>query len=357
MKRNSGIIGPRQEVELTAPDLCKVSDLYDQYTHKLEKKWPQDIVLSTNTVSATTIQEGDSVTFTVKSDYHEIGNIYWTIDTTGGTDAADFSASSGSAGLTASNTDIIITTLINDPAEGNETFFLNYRQGSVSGPIIATSPTVTITNFTLPVATGPIPKTTQTPGNDWVSGNQGLSALYMFGQYGTYCNDGDTVRIVFAFRSGASFRTDLQLDDLFVNTNSVTSGGTNLNIDSPTTSNGPEQSSTRNQYSATTFPSTSDITTYYNATTWFNVSTSTTNGRWNIDSFGTGSNGTGLTTVASGAYCYWEGTSSVAGYPYRMRLLRTREFTISKPNGTYGFRVRVGAYGSNMGLLRVFIVK
>ena len=357
MKRNSGIIGPRQEVELTAPDLCKVSDLYDQYTHKLEKKWPENIVLSTNTVSATTIQEGGSVTFTVKSDYHEVGFIYWTIDTTGGTNSADFSASSGSAALSGVNTDIVITTLINDPAEGNETFFLNYRQGSVSGPIIATSPTVTITNFTLPVADGPIPKTTQTPGINWVNGNLGLSANYMFAQYGSYCNDGDTVRLIFAFRSGNSFRSDLQLDDLFVNTNSVTSGGTNLNIDSTTSSNGPEQSTTRNQYSATTFPDAAAITTFYNSTTFFDVSNGTTTGQWNIDSFGTGSSGTGLTVVGSGAYCYWEATSSSAGYPYRMRLLRTREFTISKPSGTYGFRVRVGAYGSNMGLLRVFVIK
>lgn len=357
MRRNSGIIGQAQLINNSKPEKCKVSDLHDVYVNTAAKTWPKKINLTVNSVASSTITEGGNATFQIRDPYFTSGTVYWTVNFNGSTNSSDFAATSGSVSLSSGNSTIFIETLVNDPNEGTETFYLDYRTGSTSGPIFASSPVVSITNALLPTAYGPLAKTTQSPGTTiWQSGQfSSTTAAYTFGAYPSNISTGDVCRLVFAYRTSSYWRGDLQLDDLYYNTTSVTSGGTNLNIDSTSSSVCPEQSSTLTTYSSSTFPDAAAITSKYNSETWNNVTTGSSRGYWNIDSSGTPSSSTGLTNVGSGNYCYFE--SSSPGYSYKMKLLRTKPFTVNKPSSSYGFRLRVGAYGSHIGVLKLFIVK
>ena len=154
MRRNSGIIGPKQVVAPLVSSTCKISDLHDIYTYKLDKTWPQPIVLDTNTVNNTTITEGDTATFTINSSYHDAGTIYWTINFNGSSSAADFvSPTSGFVALTPSPVTIDIETQFEAISESTETFYLDYRLDSTSGPIIASSPVVSMLNVNINVTT------------------------------------------------------------------------------------------------------------------------------------------------------------------------------------------------------------
>ena len=154
MRRNSGIIGPKQVIAVDDNSTTKISDLYDQHTYSLDKRWPNPLVLNTNTVSSTTITEGDSVTFTIDSNYHSTGNIYWTMNYNGSSSAADFvSAASGVVAIGSSPSTIVIETALDSNAESTETFYLDYRTGSTSGPIIASSPIVSIANLAINITT------------------------------------------------------------------------------------------------------------------------------------------------------------------------------------------------------------
>lgn len=112
-------------------------------------------IAPTVTASATTIDEGGSVTFTVNTSSLSNGTVlYWS--TNGTAVATDFtdSAITGSFTVT-SNTGTITRTMTNDfTTEGSESFSLSIRTGSVSGTVVATSPTVTVNDTsTLPSAT------------------------------------------------------------------------------------------------------------------------------------------------------------------------------------------------------------
>jgi hypothetical protein len=199
---------------------------------------------------------------------------------------------------------------------------------------------------------GPI-TSDQTTAANWINGNSSLSVSLQYGQWGGI-SDGDTCRLLIAYISGNGYRGDLQLDDWWANVSSTsTSGGTFLSIDSTQS----QYSNTISTYTSASWntsssPTTQDIENIYNNSTWSNVSVSTTAARWNLDSGGTPSSSTGLTTVYGGYYTYFESTSP--GYSYKMRLLRSRQFTAI---ANRGFRGRIGHYGSNMGKMRVYIVK
>ncbi len=106
--------------------------------------------------STSSVNEGSSVTWTVSTSGYANGTYYWTNG--GTTAAADFSiaANSGSFTLTSGSGSISLT-LNNDlsSGEGSETIIMQIRTGSTSGPIIATSSTVTVndTSFLPPPVT------------------------------------------------------------------------------------------------------------------------------------------------------------------------------------------------------------
>lgn len=100
---------------------------------------------TTNTASATTIAEGSSVQFTVRDPNLSSGTIYWTIE--GSASTSDITPSSGSFSLSTFESNIGVTAIADsNTSESTENFRLQYRTGSTSGTIVATSPYVNITN-------------------------------------------------------------------------------------------------------------------------------------------------------------------------------------------------------------------
>jgi len=89
----------------------------------------------------TSINEGSSGTFNVTTTNVANGTtLYWTI----GSNAGDFSTTSGSFTITANTGSFSVTPTADITTEGAETFFVYVRTGSTSGSIVATSSNVTI---------------------------------------------------------------------------------------------------------------------------------------------------------------------------------------------------------------------
>lgn len=103
---------------------------------------------------STTANEGDTITWTITTSDFGSGTLYYS--NFGTTVAADFTDNLNSGSITiTNNTGTLTKTLANDlTTEGSQTILLRLRSGSVSGPVIATSSTVTIADTsTLPSAT------------------------------------------------------------------------------------------------------------------------------------------------------------------------------------------------------------
>ena len=140
---------------------------------------------------------------------------------------------------------------------------------------------------------------------------------------------GATVRLVFEYRNGSSFTGDIQLD--------------NINIDG-------------NVYSfestGESFETSAAGETSYGTVSWNPLAVATTNARWNVDTGGTGSGGTGRTDAADGNYYVYAETSSpanVTGYEF---WLRSPQITLgSSPTLSY-YEARLGA---GIGTLNVYL--
>jgi hypothetical protein len=100
--------------------------------------------------STTSVNEGSGVTFTVTTTNVDGGTtLYWTTNQVSGTiNTSDFNDSATSGSFTISGGSGTITrTLSNDlTTEGSESFQLQIRTESTSGTIVATSPTITISD-------------------------------------------------------------------------------------------------------------------------------------------------------------------------------------------------------------------
>lgn len=105
------------------------------------------------TPSATSVNEGASVTFTVTTTGVLTGTVlYWSTTAISGTvNASDFTDNAVTGTITVNNGTAIITrTLANDTTtEGSESFQLQLRTGSVNGTVVAGSVTVTINDTSL----------------------------------------------------------------------------------------------------------------------------------------------------------------------------------------------------------------
>lgn len=104
----------------------------------------------TLTANTTSVNEGSTVSFTVDTQNVADGTVlYWTTLTVSGTiNSSDFSGSQTTGSVTISgNTASFLRTLSNDlTTEGTESFQIELRTGSISGNIVATSATVTISD-------------------------------------------------------------------------------------------------------------------------------------------------------------------------------------------------------------------
>ena len=115
------------------------------------------------TPNTTLLNEGQAVTYTINTSNVSNGpTLYWT--NSGTSNASDFesNANNGSFTISSNTASVTLTTKADLTTEGSETIILNVRTGSVSGNIVATANTVTITDTSIaPVATySVIPSTT-----------------------------------------------------------------------------------------------------------------------------------------------------------------------------------------------------
>lgn len=139
---------------------------------------------------------------------------------------------------------------------------------------------------------------------------------------------GNTVYFVVKYVSGTSYTGDFQIDD-------VTIDGTTYTFDSNATG------------WSTSAASTAGETFTYSNISWVSVATGTTQGRWNRDSGGTNSYGTGLTVdhtlgTSSGFYLYTE--TSNQGYSNTEFWLRSPSITLSDSPGNLTFwEARLGS--------------
>ena len=102
--------------------------------------------------SSSAINEGDTVTFTISTVGVSDGTtLYWT--DSGTTTAPDFTDNTSSGSFTVtSGSGTVVKTLLNDfLTEGTETVILQIRTGSTSGPVVATSNTVSVADTSIPV--------------------------------------------------------------------------------------------------------------------------------------------------------------------------------------------------------------
>ena len=124
--------------------------------------------------NSTSVNEGNTITYTITTvGVANSTTLYWT--NSGTTVGADFTGGANSGSFTInSNTATITRQLRNDTTtEGSETVILKIRTGSISGPIVATSATVTVADTsTTPV----VPTYAVAP--DVSSMNEGDSAIF-----------------------------------------------------------------------------------------------------------------------------------------------------------------------------------
>jgi hypothetical protein len=99
----------------------------------------------------TTINEGETVTYTITTTNYNFPNIY--ITNSGTTTNPDLSPSpmfSRTIPLVGGTATFTISALNDTVYEGSETIIVNLRTGSTTGPIVATAPTVTVIDMTPP---------------------------------------------------------------------------------------------------------------------------------------------------------------------------------------------------------------
>lgn len=89
------------------------------------------------------VNEGSSIVFDVATTYYLPTTLYYT---TTGVAVSDVSPTSGTIALVSGAATVAVTASADVTTEGTETFRIQLRTGSTSGPIVATSTSVTITD-------------------------------------------------------------------------------------------------------------------------------------------------------------------------------------------------------------------
>jgi hypothetical protein len=98
----------------------------------------------TITPEANSVNEGASLEFTVGGTGIANGNYYWTV-----TNSGDFGTASGSFSITSNTGSFSVTPTEDVTTEGAETFTVSVRSVSITGTVLATSESVTITDTSL----------------------------------------------------------------------------------------------------------------------------------------------------------------------------------------------------------------
>ena len=97
------------------------------------------------TEGSSTVTEGNSVSFTVATtNVADSTTLYWTVANYPPRETADFTATSGSFTVNSNSGSFSVAIANDGTSEGDETFRIDVRTGSITGPVMATSATVTI---------------------------------------------------------------------------------------------------------------------------------------------------------------------------------------------------------------------
>jgi len=323
MRRNSGIIGPKQSISTTAAS--GIHDTFDQYNSKKDDKWPQFQVESVSNSNGTALNEETDNTITVTtSGVPDSTTLYYTIATVSGTTltSADFTTGDVSGSFTiSSNSGSFVLRPVGDDLSESNVAKVQIRRGSTSGDILSESENLTISDAAPSgapefnwkyYAYGSTIGTTyvywrQTNGTVTllrsISGQQHSNTTSTWNTYsedlGSY--SGTTGRIYIGYKAGTNFYNDPQFDNMeLVDTTSGT-----ISLD-PGTSTGRGRWEKYNTYTTSLSPPATS--------TFYSIPIGTiTSDLWNYDSGGTPSGATGAVYDAdgfnSGYYLYFEGSS------------------------------------------------
>jgi hypothetical protein len=101
-------------------------------------------------INSASVNEGSVFTFRIHASVITNGaTLYWTVDHISSA-TADFSAENGSVVTSFGEASVNITATADITTEGPQTFRIQVRTGSITGPVVATSPIVTINDTSTP---------------------------------------------------------------------------------------------------------------------------------------------------------------------------------------------------------------
>lgn len=147
MRRNSGIIGPKQSITTSATN--GLFDTYDQYNARISNSWqPTQKVESISNSNGTALNEETDNTITVTtSGVSNNTTLYYSVATVTGTTvtSADFDTGdvTGSFTVTNNSGSFVLRPVGDDLSESN-VVKIQIRRGSTSGEILAESSNLTI---------------------------------------------------------------------------------------------------------------------------------------------------------------------------------------------------------------------
>jgi len=154
MKRNSGIIGPRQTP--TSITSTGVFDIFDVYNLKNLNSWPFVYTISVS-LNGGTWYENTQNSISITASGLEAGvsvTVYWEIMHLSTTSSDFVGSTSGSITLTGSNSTAIsiITQYIGNPAKSTRQWLVRFRKNNASGEILLdtntfSTPAVSLTSY------------------------------------------------------------------------------------------------------------------------------------------------------------------------------------------------------------------
>ena len=225
MRRNSGIIGAKQQLTLNGAN--GVFDTFDQYNGRVGNVWPKPKRLISISPNTTNHLEGESKTFTVTVEGYETGNpVYYSIvAVTGSVSTSDFTDSTltGSFTVNSSGQGSFSKTLSIDSSNETESYKIQIRDGSTSGTILGESGTISM----------PQPSYTLTANNS--SPNEGDTITYTLTGTNTY-----SLAHYYSLGGTAASTSDLNTDLTGSFGYSGSSGTFNITIDDDYLTEGSE---------------------------------------------------------------------------------------------------------------------
>lgn len=172
---------------------------------------------------------------------------------------------------------------------------------------------------------GPVFTSTGNYSSSWL-----YSGLISLNDYSNY-----EIRLVFHYVSGNSYTGDFQVEDIFINNNGL-------------------QSTYNFANSVHSFQTSTVDTQFYDDVAFSTLQTGTSALRWNRDSGGTGSGGTGLNGRLGSSDYYVYAEASSPGYANKNFWLRSPLIYLAQ-SGNKEFSFYYAKYGATMGTMNVYV--